>query len=218
VKKIILALIIIFILTGCEVRELVESQDLPVLEVALNTELSNEHEVEEFKFTTTYSTGNYDINEWLVTDSKTLILNATVSNVPKGTEVFIEHVHVDISLASQDAQLNGLTQDSMDDTYHGYQQEGLLITETYPYKEAFAIEGFSKDIIEGWSWYVGSYGSGSISSKRLTETNLIKEGLVYGNKVQVIYNLSIKYTGEEYFHSYTVLDEFYIKTTYLKSN
>lgn len=57
----------------------------------------------------------------------------------------------------------------MDDSYHGTSQDGFWINEKYPYQNKFAIEGFSKDLIDGWTFVCGSYGYGSISQERLTE-------------------------------------------------
>ena len=137
-------------------------------------------------------------------------MTAKVTNVPEGTTILIEHVHIDMSLKSTNPQLDGLSQDSMDDSYHGTSQDGFWINEKYPYQNKFAIEGFSKDLIDGWTFVCGSYGFGSISQERLTEKNLTTYGKVYANKMQVVYDILIKYPKEDFYHVVSVLDEFLI--------
>lgn len=60
----------------------------------------------------------------------------------------------------------------------------------------------------------GDYGFGSISQKRLTEKNLVQEGDVYANKMQVVYDILIKYAGEDFYHVVSILDEFLIPVEY----
>lgn len=141
-------------------------------------------------------------------------MSARVRGLPEGATVLIEHVHIDMSLKSTNPQLDGLSQDSMDDSYHGTSQDGFFIDEIYPYQNKFAIEGFSKDLIEGWGFVCGDYGSSSLTQTRLTERNLIQEGDVYANKMQVIYDILIKYAGEDFYHVVSVSDEFLIPVEY----
>lgn len=220
--KRILSLVLIicigaFCLTGCELPEpetVSKDETLPVLDQLSGNNLEQTHTVEGFEFVTTYNTGEYDLSKWRVTDSKVINMTAQVNNVPQGATVLIEHVHIDMSLKSTNPQLDGLTQDSMDDSYHGTSQDGFLVNNKYKYENKFAIEGFSKDLIDGWSFTCGSYGSGYISQERLTEKNLVQYGNVYGNKMQVVYDILVKYAGEEHYHVVSVLDEFLIPVTY----
>lgn len=198
------------LLVGCDEMETVSIDNtLPKLDNLKGNSLSLSHDIEQFKFKTNYSVDNYNFENWMITDSKNVKMTGIIENLPEGAEVLVEHVHVDISLKSTSPQLNGLTQDSMDDSYHGYSQDGFFINNNYAYENVFAIEGFSKDIIDGWAFYTGDYGQGSISSKRLTEWNLISSG-TYGNKLQVVYDLLIKYKGENQYHTKSVIDEFII--------
>lgn len=201
----------LFLLSGCYKAETVESKNLKVLDANQDTQLEFEHEFEGIKLKTKYSAGDYDIGKWLITDSKSLSLNMFVEEMTDTSEILIEHVHADVALASSLACLNGMPQDSMDDSYHGYSQDGIAINKQYPYQEIFAIEGYSQTLISGWQYVTGG---GYISEKRLTERNLVEYGGTYGNKIQVIYNLNIKHKDEKYFHTKTIKDEFYVKTTY----
>ncbi len=222
-KKRILAATIValiaFNLTGCSEEETVpEENNLEVLNSLKGSTLEKEHEIEGFEFVTTYDTGDYDLNRWRITDSKVINMTAQVRNVPSDATVLIEHVHIDMSLKSTSPQLDGLSQDNMDDSYHGTSQDGFLVSDKYRYQNMFTVEGFSKDLIDGWTFVCGSYGSGSITQERLTEKNLVLYGKVYANKMQVVYDVLVKYAGEDFYHVVSVLDEFLIPVEYEVEN
>lgn len=211
----ILMAVLAFSFTGCmDVETVPEEKNLEVLNALKGSTLEKTHEIEGIEFITTYNTGDYDLSRWRVTDSKVINMTAEVTNVPEGATVLIEHVHIDMSLKSTDPQLDGLSQDYMDDSYHGTSQDGFFISDKYQYQNKFAIEGFSKDLIDGWTFVCGSYGSGSISTERLTEKNLVQYGRVYANKMQVVYDVLVKYENEEFYHVVSVLDEFMIPVEY----
>ena len=211
----VLMVVLAFGLTGCMEEETVpEEKNLEVINTLKGSTLEKTHEIDGLKFITTYNTGDYDLSRWRVTDSKVINMTAKVTNVPKGATVLIEHVHIDMSLKSTNPQLDGLSQDSMDDSYHGTSQDGFFISDKYQYQNKFAVEGFSKDIIDGWMFVCGSYGSGSISEERLTEKNLVQAGKVYANKMQVVYDVLVKYADEDIYHVESVLDEFLIPVEY----
>lgn len=206
----LITIVLVFGLVGCHTETVPEEKNLEVLNTLDGSTLEKTHEIEGLKFITTYDTGDYDLSRWRITDSKTINMTAKVTNVPEGATILIEHVHIDMSLKSTNPQLDGLSQDSMDDSYHGTSQDGFWINEKYPYQNKFAIEGFSKDLIDGWTFVCGSYGYGSISQERLTEKNLTTYGKVYANKMQVVYDILIKYPKEDFYHVVSVLDEFLI--------
>ena len=211
----ILVVVLAFSLTGCmNVETVPEEKNLEVLNTLKGSTLEKTHEIEGLGFITTYNTGDYDLSRWRITDSKVINMTAEVINVPEGATVLIEHVHIDMSLKSTDPQLDGLSQDNMDDSYHGISQDGFFISDKYQYQNKFAVEGFSKDLIDGWTFVCGSYGSGSITEERLTEKNLVKYGNVYANKMQVVYDVLVKYADEDFYHVVSVLDEFLIPVEY----
>lgn len=197
-------------LTGCIEDETVPKSDLPELnnDLALG-KLVISRQVENFSFVTEYRT-DYDTANWRITDSKTLFMSAYLDGAPDNITVLIEHVHIDIGLKSVKAALDGWKQDTMDDKLHTGLQLGFWITNDYPYENTFAIEGFSEHLISGWGFYSSTLGHSHISENRLTEKRLIEKGGVYGNKVQVIYDLLIKSEGEEFYHTRSVVDEFLI--------
>ena len=152
-RFIALVLLVVFTLclTGCMEEETVpEEKNLEVLSTLQGSTLEKTHEIEGFEFITTYNTGDYNLSRWRITDSKVINMSAEVANIPEGATVLIEHVHIDMSLKATNPQLDGLSQDNMDDSYHGTSQDGFFISDKYPYQNKFAIEGFSKDLIDGW--------------------------------------------------------------------
>ena len=206
-----MGVLLAFSLTGCVEEETVpEEKNLEVLNALKGSTLEKTHEIEGFEFITTYNTGDYDLSRWRITDSKVINMTAEVTNVPEGATILVEHVHIDMSLKSTNPQLDGLSQDYMDDSYHGTSQDGFFISDEYQYQNKFAVEGFSKDLIDGWTFVCGSYGAGSITQERLTEKNLVQYGNVYANKMQVVYDILVKYADEDFYHVVSVLDEFLI--------
>ena len=221
-KRILVAMIVAlasFNLTGCLEEETVpEEKNLEVLNSLKGSTLEKTHKIEGFEFVTTYDTGDYDLSRWRITDSKAVNMKAGVKNLPSGATVLIEHVHIDMSLKSTNPQLDGLSQDNMDDSYHGTSQDGFLVSDEYQYQNMFAVEGFSKDLIDGWGFVCGDYGATSIDQERLSEKNLVLYGDVYANKMQVIYDVLVKYAGEEFYHVVSVMDEFLIPVTWKNEN
>ena len=212
---VLMGVLLAFSLTGCVEEETVpEEKNLEVLNALKGSTLEKTHEIEGFEFITTYNTGDYDLSRWRITDSKVINMTAEVTNVPEGATILVEHVHIDMSLKSTNPQLDGLSQDYMDDSYHGTSQDGFFISDEYQYQNKFAVEGFSKDLIDGWTFVCGSYGAGSITQERLTEKNLVQYGNVYANKMQVVYDILVKYEGEGFYHVVSVLDEFLIPVEY----
>lgn len=210
---VVLALALVSFLTGCAERAPVE-KDLPVLRNDLEggkVEIVHEIPGENFAFVTAYST-DYDTARWRITDSKTLRMEARIVPASAGDipEVFIEHVHIDCSIQSRLAGVDGLPQDSMDDRLHTGNQVGFWITEEYPYENVFIIEGYSQTLIRGWGFVSGSTGVRRLAGKRLTEKTLVEDGKVYASKVSVVYDLLIRNPGEEYLHTRSIVDEFLI--------
>ena len=204
-----ICIISVALLTGCVSDELAPVTNLPILNNDLATgKLTIEREVEDFIFVTEYTTP-YDTSLWRITDSKFLCMKAYLKS-PVDAIVLVEHVHIDINLQSVKARLDGWPQDTMDDNLHAGSQLGFWITDTYPYENIFAIEGFSQTLIDGWGFFIGGYGQIDIDQERLTENNLVNRGGVYGNKIQVVYDLLIKNPDDPFYHTRSVINEFLV--------
>jgi len=206
------ALLAILFLTACGPEKAPLTKELPVLNNQFTGgKLTRAIDIpgEQFQLETEYST-EYDTRYWHITDTKNLRMNALIKGAPEGTVVLVEHVHADISVMAGLAMVHGLPQDSMDDSIHGSDQGGFWITDKYPYDEVFVIEGYSQTLISGWGFIVGGLGMSSLSEDRLTEHNLVEGGKAYGEKMQVVYDLLIRYPNEPLFHTRSVVDEFLI--------
>lgn len=206
-------LLMVFTLAGCLEDETLSVPDLDAMNVSTdmpNLEQTLDVEGESFKLLCVYDTGVYKLSDWRITDSKTLSMKVKTVGLPAGTEVFIDHVHCDINIQSILAAINGLQQDSMDDTYHGPNQPGFYIDDSATYKNIFAIEGYSETLFSGWGYVAGSYGAYSVSQERLTEETLVVKGRSYAQKVQIVYDLSIKTADQKYYHTVSVVSEFLV--------
>lgn len=159
---------------------------------------------EDFFLICTYDTGNYPLNSWRVTANKTVNMTVNTSELPEGYTVHIEHVHADIILKSTDSQIDGITQDSMDDSDHRVPTKGFFTNETISYNNIFAIEGYTDQFYTMWGHSFGSYGHVSSEYERLSELNLRKMG-AYAEKLCVVYDIVIS-TPE--------CEEGYVKSVY----
>lgn len=211
---ILVCITVTLILTGCDEKPIPKDTELDSLKLMEGTTLTQTLDVpgEDFKLVIEYDTGRYDFSNWRITSNKYINMSAHISSLPEGTTVLVDHMHVDIALQSTSPQVDGMLQDSMDNSYNGTSQDGYYIDENYCYRNQFIVEGYSQTLINGWGFVCGSYGSSSINEERLTEENLLDEnnGGVYGNKIQAEYKLLVKHAGEEYFHNTSVMSEFSI--------
>ena len=123
------------------------------------------------------------VYDWKITDGKIIRIQAWIET-ENGTEaeVYVEHVHIDMFIHAgfsekpeemsdyiwviwqeRAAQINGILQDSMDDTFHYYHQPGFSLNNGYKYDNRFSVEGFSEYLISGWGTMVTycGYGTGN---------------------------------------------------------
>lgn len=155
---------------------------------------------------TTYST-TYGAEFWKITDNKDLLLFLEVVNQPSDVIVYVEHMHADVTIHAYEEQLDGLLQDTMDDKLHAGDQPGFWVDPVHRYEEIFAVEGYSKWLIEGWMWFYSGWGSGKTDERRLTEENIIKAGAV-GSQITVVYDILIEKDGR--FSKEVFKDEIYV--------
>lgn len=203
-------------LSGCTVeREYVpEENEVQSVEINKETGKTETKQIldvkgETFKLVCEYDTGRYDISKWRVTDSKSIGMYVHTENLPDGYDVYIDHVHADISIKATTPQVDGIIQDSMDDTSHAVNQNGFSINDSIYYYNIFAIEGYTQQFYELWGYACGNYGYVSSSYQKLSENNLIEVG-TYAEKIQIVYDLSIKAPEETQYHTVSVLSEILI--------
>lgn len=211
-KSIVLFLLLALGLGACASEQAGDNKPVADLQSAANSNVrsrSFDHILEPgLLIKTTYST-TYGVETWHVTDSKTLEIKAEVGDGAT-KEVMIENMHADVSLQSDHAGVDGLPQDTMDDHLHAGDQPGFAFSTAHPYYESFSIEGYSETLISGWGFVVGSYGASEITEKRLTENNLLSQG-VYAEKFTMVFDVLVRDNANEPWHKYVMTDEFQVK-------
>lgn len=98
----------------------------------------------------------------------------------------------------------------MDDTFHGYSQDGFYINNDDEYYNIFAIEGYTDQFYQLWGYAVGEYGAAHSTYQRMTEQNIVEKGETYAEKLMVVYDLSIKKPGSDKLYTKSVLSEILI--------
>ena len=145
---------------------------------------------EPFSLVCTYDTGDLPLNDWMVTSNKSIGMTVSTKDLPEGYHVYIEHMHADMIIKSTEPQVDGITQDSMDDSDHRIPTKGFPISDTISYHNIFAIEGYTDQFYESWGHLFNGYGSYSTSYERLTEQNLRELG-TYAEKLAIVYDIIV---------------------------
>lgn len=184
-------------LAGCTYTEEVVEQDTET--VALESDFESGQtkvldtisvEGEPFSLVCQYDTGDTPLSDWRVTSNKSVNMTVNTKDLPEGYSVHIEHMHADIALMATTPQVDGITQDSMDDSDHRNPTKGFPISDTVSYNNVFSIEGYTDQFYTLWGFACGTYGSVSSSYQRMTEGNIRKAG-AYAEKLVVVYDLVI---------------------------
>ncbi len=136
-----------------------------------------------------------------------------------GTEVYIDNVHINASVKSKYAAMDGIVQDMMDNHVHRSQLIGFPIADDIVYYGVDAIEGCNSEFIELTTYgYNGHYGKSVSETKRYIEQQYLDLG-VYANKIQVVYDLLVKGQNDKYFSNVSVKSDFLVPVTVkLKTN
>lgn len=199
-KTVPIVLLLIFCLactmTGCTYTAEAVEQDTetPTLETNFETgqtSVTDEIEVngEPFSLVCTYNT-DCPLDNWRVTSNKNISMSVTTKGLPEGYSAHIEHMHADIILKSTAPSIDGITQDTMDDTDHRVPTAGFPISDTVAYHNIFSIEGYTDQFYKLWGYAFGTYGTMSSSYERLTEYNIRKVG-TYAEKLAIVYDVVI---------------------------
>ena len=117
-------------------------------------------------------------------------MTVSTNGLPDNYKAYIEHVHADIILKSTSPQIDGITQDSMDDQDHRTPTKGFPIGNKISYNNTFSIEGYTEQFYQLWGHAFGEYGNVSSKYKRLTENNIRQAG-TYAEKLAVVYDIII---------------------------
>lgn len=192
-----------FCLTGCMEREVSTNANTSydIIDTTSNEGLENgitqiiDVPGESFKLVVNYECELKDGEKWTVTSDKKLNIEIRTDGLPADTEVYIDNVHTDTTICSYYPQVDGVTQDTMDDRIHNAQMLGFPISDSNAYVGINQIEGQNETFIRGFvHGYIG-YSSGTIEEKRFLESDYLEKA-VYANKITSVIDL-IVVNGEE---------------------
>ena len=213
----------ILTLCGCSPHELAPDEEYDTVSISsgdssLSAELKQILDVpgQDFKLVTLYSCDNASKREWRITSDKFLYLEVSTQGLPENVEVYIDNVHIDTSIKSKYAVMDGILQDSMDDHVHSSQLVGFPISDNTSYYGVNAIEGSNEQFIQGTLHGYNGYLNGDVSSKRFTEQKYLELG-VYANKIQVVYDLLVKGPNDKDFSNVSVCSDFLVPVTNLET-
>lgn len=217
VAAFVLAASSMFTLCGCE-GELAPKEEYDIViqgdDDSLSKGLTQTLAVpgESFKLVTEYTCDSASKREWRITSDKFLYYSVKTSDLPEGTEVYIDNVHIDTSIKSKYASMDGILQDSMDDHVHSSQLIGFPVSDTTIYYGVNAIEGCNETFIKGTIYGYSGYTSGDVTEKRYSEKKYIELG-VYANKIQIVYDLLVKGPNDKDFSNISVATDFLVPIT-----
>ena len=193
----------VFALTGCMEREVSTNANTSydVIDTTSNEALENgitqiiDVPGESFKLVVNYQCELQEDERWTVTSDKQINTEIRTDGLPAGTQVYIDNVHTDTTICSYYPQVDGVTQDTMDDRIHNAQMLGFPISDSNAYIGINQIEGQNETFISGFVHGYNGYSSGSVSEKRFLESDYLEKA-VYANKITSIIDLIIV-KGEE---------------------
>lgn len=193
----------VFTLTGCMEREVSTNANTSydVIDTTSNEALENgitqiiDVPGETFKLVVNYQCELQEDERWTVTSDKQINTEIRTDGLPAGTQVYIDNVHTDTTICSYYPQVDGVTQDTMDDRIHNAQMLGFPISDSNAYVGINQIEGQNETFISGFVHGYNGYSSGSVSEKRFLESDYLEKA-VYANKITSIIDLIIV-KGEE---------------------
>lgn len=208
----------LFMLSGCSERELAPTEDYDVVNTDSNSDLSSgltqvlDVPGEDFKLVTEYSCDSTSKRTWRVTSDKFLYFNVRTEGLPADTKVYIDNVHVDTTVKSEYAVVDGILQDTMDDRIHNSQMLGFPIGDDTYYYGVDAIEGSNDSFVQSTTYACNGYYTSESVTKRYTESDYLKLG-VYANKFQFVYDLLIQGPNDETPRCVSVNTDFIVNIT-----
>lgn len=204
-------------LVGCSSYELAPQEEYDIVQTQDDENFIGLTQIidvpgRDFKLVTEYSCDDVSKRAWRVTSDKFLYFNVCTEGLSSDTIVYIDNVHIDTSIKSKYAAMDGILQDSMDDRVHNSQLIGFPISDTTKYYGVNAIEGSNQTFIEGTFYGYKGYQSGEIEQKRFTESDYRDMG-VYANKILIVYDLLVKGPNDIDFTNVSVCTDFLVPIT-----
>ncbi len=166
---------------------------------------------EDFKLVAEYTCVGLDEDKkWRITSDKKMMVRVYTEGLPDDTEVYIDNIHMDTSIVATEKQMDGITQDSMDDRIHNSLMLGFPISDDVSYYGINAIEGQNQQFIEGSFHGFEGCESGTVEQKRYLESDYLNKG-VYANHISAIYGLLVKGPEDSEFRGIDTLSDIYIQ-------
>lgn len=165
---------------------------------------------QDFKLISEITCDDSSKRNWRITSDKFLDFKVYTKGLPEDMQVYIDNVHVDATVKSLYAAMDGTIQDSMDDHVHSSKVTGFAIDDQRAYYGTDNINGCNQEFIQGTYYASNGMGFGSTTTKRYTENDYLEYG-VYGNKISVVYDLLIKNKKEEDFCNVSVKTDFIVQ-------
>lgn len=151
---------------------------------------------EDFKLIVEYSLDDNTSEQWRITDNKKITTTVYTQGLPEDVKVYIDNVHTDVSIVASKPEMDGITQDTMDDRIHNSLMYGFPIDNDTSLICVNEIEGQNDSFISGSSLGFNGYSSGTIEERRHSEEEYLAKG-VYGNKISSSYGLLIQKGNNE---------------------
>lgn len=147
---------------------------------------------------------------WRITGNKAVDIQLNVLQNPSNKTILVEHLHIDVFIESEFESFDDITQDSMDDYFHGI-QGGFLIDKNFSYYETFSIEGSSPSFQKTYGYVYNSYyHSSETYNVKFSEEKLIENGGVWGNSLYFVFDVCMKNAEAKYFHKYIITNNIII--------
>lgn len=186
------------LLTGCDTREISTNEGTSYDTIDTTNNDALEQGVtqiipvpgEDFNLVVEYRCHLREGEKWTITSDKDLDLEIRTDGLPEGVEVYIDNVHTDTTICSCYPQVDGITQDTMDDRTHNSLMLGFPIADDNPYIGINHIEGQNETFISGFVHGYNGYANGSISEKRFLESDYLSVG-VNSNKISSVIDLIV---------------------------
>lgn len=157
----------------------------------------------------TYST-EYDVDEWRITDPKTLDIMLEV--VPVSADgaiptVLVENMHAEARVKADESGLDDLLVDEFDDHLHAGDQPGFAVTPEHAYRETFAIEGQSDAFRDGWDYQISGLGDLEIDSgKSELNEDVLRHYGAFGQEISIVVDLLVRDQPDELYRKTVVSD------------
>lgn len=149
---------------------------------------------EKFKLVINYQCELQEGERWTITSNKHLNMEIKTEGL-NDEQVYIDNIHTDTTICSHYAQIDGITQDTMDDRIHNSLLLGFSISDSNSYRGINQINGQNDTFLEGFTRGYNGYVNGEVKEQRFLESNYLENG-VYANQISSIIDLIIV-KGEE---------------------